>query len=516
MPGEVGKPVAVEIGDLALVGSHRVDEAALPGAREGGVAGEPIEVDLRVGVRAEVPAAEVRLADEHLVTTGGVEVDRLLGVHGEQRPCVDLHCRPGLRRRIRRRDEGVHLPLRAFREERREDVQPAVVIQVEHGEVRVIAEVGAAIRPGRAHRRERVAHPARAGVAVPAAAGDDVRAAVAVDVADPDPHHVHGVDHAARPQSRRRRSRREPEHPRVLLIDTHSVQGAVAVEIAEGEVVGIRGRDEDVPLPATGPCLPEPGGDLAAAGVLTGHDIHAPVAVDVLDEGLGAHAVLSGRDLPVRPGAALEPADEALAADDDVVGAVTVDVPHRQGGRHLAAGVDDVAGERVDVETIGATNCGTTAVGWLSAAPDPPGLVAVTRTRSVDPISAAVTTYVDAVAPVMSPQVPPRSSQRRHRYAKLAGFPDHEPLPAVRVWPTWAAPETVGGVVFAGGDEPVGCTTAVVGSESAGSPGPAALEAVTRTRIVAPTSAAWRTYVVDVAAAMSAQAVPDVSQRRHW
>ena len=40
VPGEVGEPVAVEIGDLALVCPHRVDEAALPGARKGGVADE--------------------------------------------------------------------------------------------------------------------------------------------------------------------------------------------------------------------------------------------------------------------------------------------------------------------------------------------------------------------------------------------------------------------------------------------------------------------------------------------
>ena len=41
---------------------------------------------------------------------------------------------------------------------------------------------------------------------------------------------------------------------------------------------------------------------------------------------------------------------------------------------------------------------------------------AVTRTRSVRPMSSAVGTYVLAVAPPMSTQLPPTESQRRHWY----------------------------------------------------------------------------------------------------
>ena len=44
---------------------------------------------------------------------------------------------------------------------------------------------------------------------------------------------------------------------------------------------------------------------------------------------------------------------------------------------------------------------------------------------------------------------------------------------------------------------------------------PAVLVAVTCTRMVEPTSAALGTYVVAVAAAMSAQAAPEALHRRH-
>ena len=50
----------------------------------------------------------------------------------------------------------------------------------------------------------------------------------------------------------------------------------------------------------------------------------------------------------------------------------------------------------------------------------------------------------------------------------------------------------------------------------AGLPGPAALEAVTRTRRVEPASAATTVYEVPVAVAMSLQLAPAVSQRVHW
>src|SRR4029079_13180261 len=59
------------------------------------------------------------------------------------------------------------------------------------------------------------------------------------------------------------------------------------------------------------------------------------------------------------------------------------------------------------VGAIGPTNCGISPVCWLSAEADPPGPVAVTRTRNVRAASAVATTYVDAVAPEMSAHVPP-------------------------------------------------------------------------------------------------------------
>jgi hypothetical protein len=57
------------------------------------------------------------------------------------------------------------------------------------------------------------------------------------------------------------------------------------------------------------------------------------------------------------------------------------------------------------------------------------------------------------------------------------------------------------------------CTTAVCADVAL--PDPPAFDAVTTTRNVELTSAAANTYVDDVAEAMSAQAPPDPSHRRH-
>jgi hypothetical protein len=59
----------------------------------------------------------------------------------------------------------------------------------------------------------------------------------------------------------------------------------------------------------------------------------------------------------------------------------------------------------VGATAVGATAVGTTAVGWLAALADASGLVAVTSTRSLCPVSAEVAVYVVAVAATMFVQV---------------------------------------------------------------------------------------------------------------
>ena len=67
-----------------------------------------------------------------------------------------------------------------------------------------------------------------------------------------------------------------------------------------------------------------------------------------------------------------------------------------------------------DVLAGGACGPVTTAV-WAESADDEPAeFVPVTRTRTVEPTSETVGTYVPAVAPTMSTQAPPAESQRRH------------------------------------------------------------------------------------------------------
>ncbi len=58
-------------------------------------------------------------------------------------------------------------------------------------------------------------------------------------------------------------------------------------------------------------------------------------------------------------------------------------------------------------------------------------------------------------------------------------------------------------------------TTTALGAESAGGPTPAALPAVSCTRIVAPTSLAVSLYVCPVAPLIAAQPAPDALQRSH-
>jgi hypothetical protein len=120
--------------------------------------------------------------------------------------------------------------------------------------------------------------------------------------------------------------------------------------------------------------------------------------------------------------------------------------------------------------------------------------------------------YEEPVAPVMLTQVDPAVSQRRHCCVYVIGVvPVHVPSVVVRVCPFTALPETTGTDMLTGAAE----ATTAVAAESADVD---AVEfvAVTRTRIVDPTSPATSVYVVPVAPAMSAQPAPPVPQRLHW
>ncbi len=88
---------------------------------------------------------------------------------------------------------------------------------------------------------------------------------------------------------------------------------------------------------------------------------------------------------------------------------------------------------------------------------------------------------------------------------------------AVSVWPAWGVPEIVGGDVFFGANA---ATTIAVAFDTA-TPLPSALVAVTRTRIVKPTSALRSRWLFVVAPAIAAQFdpfpfPPFAGQRSHW
>ena len=90
----------------------------------------------------------------------------------------------------------------------------------------------------------------------------------------------------------------------------------------------------------------------------------------------------------------------------------------------------------------------TVPVGAESEETDWP-CVAVTRTRTVEPASAAVSVYVDPVAPSIGAQFPPLSSQRRQEW-ESAGVPVQVPSAAVSVSPSAGVPLTVGRAVANG------------------------------------------------------------------
>ncbi len=74
-------------------------------------------------------------------------------------------------------------------------------------------------------------------------------------------------------------------------------------------------------------------------------------------------------------------------------------------------GVPEIAGS---ADGSGALGPVTTAVWSDVASAEPPAFVPVTRTRSVEPMSSVVTSYVASVAPGISAQAAPEASQRSH------------------------------------------------------------------------------------------------------
>src|SRR5688572_20640643 len=100
-------------------------------------------------------------------------------------------------------------------------------------------------------------------------------------------------------------------------------------------------------------------------------------------------------------------------------------------------------------------------------------------------------------------------SHRCHWKANEVGAPLHVPSSAVSSSPTRAVPEIVGRDVFRGAPPPV---TRAVASERALA-APSAFTAVTRTRIVWPTSSAASRYVRSVAPRTAAQPLVLIRRR---
>jgi hypothetical protein len=151
----------------------------------------------------------------------------------------------------------------------------------------------------------------------------------------------------------------------------------------------------------------------------------------------------------------------------------------------------------------------TVAVGSLVAIVLPAGFVPVTRTRILEPTSAGVSVYVDALP--AEEHASPAESQRSHWRAKLTvGVPVQLPSVALSVCPSRAVPLTTGGALLAGG---AAATTALGALLTVAVPPP--LRAVTSTRSVLPTSPAPSAYVAAVAFATAAHAFPAESQRSH-
>ena len=94
----------------------------------------------------------------------------------------------------------------------------------------------------------------------------------------------------------------------------------------------------------------------------------------------------------------------------------------------------------------------------------------------------------------------------------IVAAPVHAPVVAESEKPTFELPESEGLSVFVG----VAATTTDVAADCAATGEPTPLFAVTRTRNVAPASAAAGVYVALVAPVTAEQFAPDASQRSHW
>ena len=117
-----------------------------------------------------------------------------------------------------------------------------------------------------------------------------------------------------------------------------------------------------------------------------------------------------------------------------------------------------------------------------------------------------------AVCPPIATQDAPPALQRCQEYAYvIVGEPSQVPWLSDRTCASWAVPVTAGGVTTNGASA---VTTAVWGEVAVAVP--PALVPVTTTRIVEPMSATTCVYVDAVAPPMSAQLLPEASQRRHW
>jgi hypothetical protein len=117
---------------------------------------------------------------------------------------------------------------------------------------------------------------------------------------------------------------------------------------------------------------------------------------------------------------------------------------------------------------------------------------------------------VPEVALSISEQLFPELSQSSHAYEYEVGLFDHEPFEAVSVCPCSAVPLIAGSLVFTGAG---GKTTAVC--RDVADAGPPPFDAVTRDRIVCPTSAAFSTYLPDDAPPMREQFPPERLQSSH-
>src|SRR5262249_47733703 len=200
--GDVRQTVAIEIHRSSLVRPSGVDDRPLPRGRIGGRPEKAVDVDVWRRVHSEPEAADVGFADHDLRARGAVERGIRLAVHAEEGAGIDLDSGP-LLRRIRRREEGVHLSLAAVGEQRGEDVQATVTVEVEDRDLLEIVEspIARVLEP-------RIGKPAPrrrpAGQPVPGPTGHDVWPTVAVDVGDCSAHRGLRVDQGGRPYGGRR------------------------------------------------------------------------------------------------------------------------------------------------------------------------------------------------------------------------------------------------------------------------------------------------------------------------